>query len=78
MDGWSAASNHITNGEQSWNNHAEKTPHTIVNIDVDDRERKINNPNANSFWEELDEFGTKSTHHGVRFVTDRQNHVLRR
>ncbi|XP_072039851.1 acid-sensing ion channel 1C-like [Amphiura filiformis] len=73
------ANNQFTNGDSSWNNN-HNSPHTAVDIDLDNVEGNKENSQKKEepFYGYLHEFGSNTTHHGIRYVTDPKNHVLRR
>ncbi|XP_072039788.1 acid-sensing ion channel 3-like [Amphiura filiformis] len=66
------------NGNSSWNN-THNPPQTAADINLDNVKSKENDEKKDKpFSGYLHEFGSNTTHHGVRYVTDPENHVLRR
>ncbi|XP_072039850.1 acid-sensing ion channel 1B-like [Amphiura filiformis] len=78
MDGkYTTEKNQFTKGDY-WNN-THNSPHTDVDIDLDNVEDKEHDKRKKEqFCDYLHEFGSNTTHHGVRYVTNPKNHVLRR
>ncbi len=73
MDTTKSVNNIFGNKNDSKNN----PQHTVVDINLDDVEGG-SKKNDKSFWDELNEFGCNTTHHGVNYVADSNNHILRR
>ena len=65
------------NGSNSWNNPTAQE--TVISMNLDDFEaREKRQRNEDSIWKEIRKFSEQTTHHGVPYITNTKNHILRR
>ena len=78
MDIWSTSVNDTNrNGTSSWDNA--ESQQTVINMNLGNFEAEEKRPrNEDSIWKEIREFSEQTTHHGVPYITNPKNHILRR